>query len=158
MPLSSDTLVNELRKFMDLKLDPSFEGFPQSIADAAEALADAVSTYTLTIAPPSANGTAAKASMIAAFGDLSNMDSLNQDNIEAGLAQFASTLGAGMTGSTTAPAAEALSLSSVVQIGLPGDDQQGASAEDCVTLMATLIDTWFRTGSTVVGTATVIWN
>jgi hypothetical protein len=141
MPLVSNTLVNELRKFMDEEYS-SFDEFPQDKDKAIEAMANAIDAYASKIGPPASSSSASTAieAMKTAMIGLNDADQAIS-KIQDGIVQYATILATGMSPPGKAPSGKP-DIKSVEEIGL-----NGGSSSDVASAFATIVDVWFRTGT-----------
>lgn len=142
MPLQSNTIENELRKFMDDQ-HPQFGGFPDQIDEVAEEHSEAMRVYASGIVPVSTAVTAAKNAMKSILLTVTVSAGDFIPKYQSAIAAFASTLGSGMAPAFSAtPPSTPIDLSPMVSAGM-----NGASGGQCAGIMAGIIDTWMRTGT-----------
>ena len=132
MPLVSSALAADLQAIAE---DP-----PESAAGCAAEWADAIQSYAAGVVPSSttvaAAATALQAALAGAFAARPADSAL-----EAAFASFALTLGGGMTGFVATPPAGLVGFATLFAGPNATSHAAGASA------VATLIDTWMRTGT-----------
>lgn len=151
MPLLRKTLEIEIRKITDEDF-VDFEGFPRDKEEACLRWSFVFSKYCQTIIPTSTNVEMARQELQL------NLMSLNGDpNVfTTALLKFATTLGLGMQPAFTAtPPPLSLILTPSTSLGL-----SGGSAKDVAVSLSTTIDSWFRTGTAINNSSSVIinWN
>ena len=134
MELDKNILKLEMRSFVDKEFT-SFDGFPSSLEESREAMAEAVYQYARTVTPVTTTAEIAKEAMISSLGDMS------KDNQIIAFSQFATTLASGMGGFTATPPPSPIVLDSVAIIGL-----SGGSSESCMTELSNVVDAWMSTG------------
>jgi len=156
MPLLLPTLRIELSKIMD-QSSPLFEGFPETNIEVANRWSTAIKIYTTSIIPYSANSELAKEAFKLAILPISAQSQNGAALFQTAFTSFASQLAIGMAPAFTGiPPIVPINLLPVNPIGFGG-----GSSSSCVSLMSTIIDTWFRTGSAVLNApsaAVTIWN
>ena len=156
MALIRTNLVNEIRAIIDLEYT-AHAGFPGSTAETAARWATAVNNYASLVTPPSVTSAAA----YAAFQNtLLGMDANSGNGVAiftSAFTAYAAALAPGM-----APAFAATPPPIPIQLGtiIPSLGVGGATAQAIAESMATIIDTWFRTGIAVNNTsgATIPWS
>lgn len=150
MPLVKSILEQELKTIFNP------DTMPGSIPEAADAWASAVDKYASQVIPSSTTSAAAKAAfqglMSGVTPDLKN----GIIQLVAAFTAYAAQLGLGMAPTFTAtPPAIPINIAPVVSLGLGG-----GSGDECAALLATIADTWFRTGLAVNNSsgATIPWS
>ena len=128
-----------LAKFMDLK-SSTFDKFPETAADAIEAIVDAVDKYASAVTPPSTAASSAKSAMKAKMQGLGD-DEDGQKKMEDGIMEYAKVLATGMAPNTGQAPPAPLNLSPVAKMG----ENKGESA-DIAKQISTLVDVYFKTG------------
>ena len=151
MALLASVLETELRKFMDPQY-ADFKGWPTNDVDTAAAWAKAIDIYTgrgLSVVPVSATGEAAKGILQTGLLGMSAPGAAILA-FDAALLAYATSLAAGMAPAFVgAPPVLTLTatpptLAIIIAAGLAG-----ASSSEQAALMATWINTWFKTGTAV---------
>ena len=121
-------------------LEALFAAPPATIAQCAQAWADATSSYASAIVPPSTTVAAAGATLSTALAAAFALPSAAAA-MDAAFLAFATAVGLGMAGYTPVPPPAPLGVAA--QIAGPKPTTHAAAA----TAFATLIDTWMRTGT-----------
>lgn len=154
MPLIKSTLEINLRQIMDQDYS-GFAGFPTTSTEVASRWADAIHEYAALTIPPSTTTDLAKSSFQSIMLSVTNMsDGLTL--LQSALMSYATNLATGMSPAfTSTPPPILPAIATVTPIGLGG-----GSSEDCALHLATIIDTWFRTGIAVNSSsgATITWG
>ena len=152
MPLTKSILVNELKKIMDSN-SPDFIGFPSDNKKAAANWSKAINTYAKSVIPASTTSTNAKAAMEAVLQGLSyTAGSIVFVN---SFTSYSAILATGMSPSFTGtPPPKSIDFTTVFTL------PYNTSIDTRIQQMASIIDTWFRTGLAVNATtgATINWN
>lgn len=153
MPLVKSTLETEIRKITD-KDYADFEGFPEA-GEVSERWTNAIHSYAKGVIPATTpvSQEAAKSALLAAWQSL-EVEALVA--FSSGLTAYAAALGLGMQPAFTAtPPPTPVVLAPTFAIG-----SAGGSGADCAKSMASIIHTWFKTGTAVNNTsgATTTWQ
>lgn len=155
MALVKANLESALKALMDPN-DVGFTTFPASTPITAERWSTIINNYASSVIPASLGSAAAK---LALQTTLLGIDPNTQNGLVLfanGLTAYAAALGAGMAPAFIAvPPPIPIVLSTMSAAGLAG-----ASGSDCASILATLIDTWFRTGTATPsgGGSPIFWS
>jgi len=153
--LDVSLLTDRLRAFSDEQFS-GFTGWPQDEAEAAEALAGAMAEYAAVVIPASTTVSQAETAMVGALAGM-NAPGAAPAVIPAAFAAFATALAPGMAaaGFTATPPAGVPALAAVAAAGLGG-----ASAETCLSQVASIVDIWMKTGTATPtsGGAPINWS
>jgi len=155
MPLLLLNIEASLTELMD-KDSLGFVGYPNNDAQVAANWADAVDQYASLVVPVSTTSAAAKSAMVSAIlGGLGTPGSFFPAFI-AGFTAYALSLGGGMTGAGFVGTPPPLPIDFTTFLALPLDGPLSTK----ISVMASTIDTWFRTGTAVPsgGGAVIIWS
>lgn len=158
MPLNRNNLITEIRKINDESFD-DFEGFPETIESTATRWANLVDNYAGANLIPVVNPIFLESARIAFFNQFLLLSNKTQNGIQVfanAFAAYAVQIALGMQPVFTGLVPPTrLSIESIIPVGL-----NGGSAQVIASLLATLIDTWFRTGTAINNQtgATVNWN
>lgn len=147
------TIENKLRELND-QAYAGFVGFPADVAACALAWATAVDTYASAIIPASSSSAAAKTAFQTTMLGLAGANGLVI--LTAAFTAYATALATGMAPTFIAtPPPIPIDISSIIPVGLAGAD-----GHTIATLLATIIDTWFRTGTATPsgGGSPVLWS
>lgn len=136
MPLVAASLANALQS--------EFAAPPATSAQCAQAWADAVSSYAAAIVPPSTTVSAAASALAGALAGAFASPAA-APGMESAFAAFAASVGAGMAaaGFSAVPPPAPVGFAQQFAGAKPETHTQAAQA------IATLIDTWMRTGVAV---------
>jgi len=155
MPFISNILETEIRKINDEPF-ASFEGFPKDVPEAADRWATAIDTFASSVIPASTTASAAKSAFASVMQGVSAQSGNGLALLSNALTAYAGALAGGMTGAgfIGVPPPAPIILDSISPIGLGG-----GSGADVAAALATLIDTWFKTGlaTPIAGGAPVPW-
>lgn len=154
MVLLASVLETELRKFMDPQYS-GFQGWPTNDVDTATAWANAIDTYMgggLAVTPPSASGAIAKTGLQTGLLGMSAPGAAIPIFDTAMLA-YATSLAAGMSTMPApfvgTPPIVPLTLTPPTLVTIVAAGLAGASSAEQAAVIATWIDTWFKTGTAV---------
>lgn len=154
MPLLPTILQDELSKIMDSDY-PSFSGFGNSQLEIAEKWADALGNYTVGIVIPSTMQSLAKQSFISVFSTIVQPNGIPL--IQQAFTTYGSSLAIGMItpAFTAVPPPIPIDLTPVFSIPTVVGTNQAR-----VSLLTTIIDSWFRTGTftQISSGVTSTWN
>lgn len=155
MALIRTTLVNEIRAIIDLEYE-GHAGFPQDNVENASRWATAINNYAQAVTPPSISSVAARSAfetvMLGMSAELQNGIPIFASAFTA----YAGALAPGMQPNFTAtPPPIPINIAPVIPVGVAG-----APAQAIAETLATIIDTWFRTGLAINNSsgATVPWS
>jgi hypothetical protein len=138
MPLLKQNIITSFEPWFDPE-SPNFTSFPETTLEAAEKWSDGVNVYATNVVPVSSFGSIARQQF---FSIMSTMNNFNGITIlPQAFAAYATQLALGMTGYTATPPPMPIDFSPVYSLGLAG----GKNA-DCLSLLAEIVDIWFRTG------------
>ena len=156
MPLIKANLEKELRKLLDQNYS-EFVGFPPEILGVASNWSFAINEYAKHVIPISTTSVLAVEAFKVPMLLITNTPPTGLAMLSLACTQYAVQIALGMVGAgfVGTPPPVPVDFSSIVPIGLGG-----ASGEVVAGLMATIIDTWFRTGTAVpiAGGAIIPWS
>lgn len=155
MPLLIANIQSSLAKLMD-KDNVAFVGYPTNSAQVANNWADAVNQYASLVIPISTTSVGAKNAMIAAMlPGLSAPGGFFAAFI-SGFTAYALTLGGGMAGAGFVAVPPPVPINFGPLLALPLDGPLSTK----ISTMASIIDTWFRTGTATpsAGGSPIIWS
>lgn len=150
MALIKANLEIELRKIFDTSYS-SFEEFPQDLTEASIRWSEAINSYAKNVIPTSINSEAAKQAFATTL--------LNSDTSTAlplAFTNYATLLASGMLPTFVAtPPPISIDFTSVYALGFGG-----GSSKSVASLMSTIIDTWFKTGTAIPsgGGSVITWS
>lgn len=151
MPLLASVLETELRKFMDPQY-AGFQGWPTNDVDTATAWANAIDTYTgggLAVTPPSASGAVAKTGLQTGLLGMSAPGAALAI-FDVAMLAYATALGLGMAPAFVAtPPVAPLTITPPTIATIIASGLAGASSSQQAAVLATWIDTWFKTATAV---------
>lgn len=116
-----------------------FGDAPATYEGCAEAWADAVGTYAMSVTPPSTTVQAATATLAQALG-AAFAQPLATAAMEAAFTAFGAAVGGGMTGYVPTPPPGPVGFTNAFASAMPQTQAEAAER------MSALVDTWMRTG------------
>lgn len=154
MPLIKDILKQQLGAICD-EGNPLFTEFPSSWEIAGQRWAQAINIYASAVIPASATSALAQQMFVTTWIPMREVENISV--IATCVQSYASVLATGMvsSGFTGVPPVTPLMLDPVYNLGVQSDQ-----ADPVLELLATTIDTWFKTGTAVniITGATVLWT
>lgn len=155
MALVKSSLEQEFFTFV-AKDHPTFQDFPKNAQEVAQFWTDAIMNYASAVTPP-VTPPATQSARTALYNALLAGASMNTftSALTSGMSSMASALAGGMSPTFTGvPPPAPLNISPVISAGM-----NGASGETCSVMLATIIDTWMRTGTATNTSsgATTVW-
>lgn len=142
--LNKSVLIEELSKFADFE-SSNFNTFPENVPEAAALWSSAIDKYLGVVTPDSTTSSAAKAAFQSSFMSINNASGNGLIVLALSIQTYATVLATGMLPKFTGvPPTAPLILEPVMSIGM-----SGGSSSDCINMLASLIDTWAKTGTAV---------
>lgn len=152
MPLDVNILKTEILKITDAS-NPIHQGFPKDINEAGLRWAAAVDTYASSVVPTSYTLSAAKQQLAI---DLLNVATGGTSAFILALTNYSITIASGMLPTFNGfPPPTPVVLQPIFTYGL-----SGASANDVAILLSNAIDAWFKTGTAINVSTSIVsnWN
>lgn len=138
MSLVKSTLVNGLRGIFDVEYS-GFKDWPSSLDDAANKWGNTINNYARIVVPVSITSVVARTAFVAKFLLLDSVNDVS--GMSDAIKVYADVLGSGMAPAFTYTIPNiGPDLTPVKMLGL-----SGGSSKQCIDLMSTIIDIWFRT-------------
>ena len=152
MQLLKDTLEKELSKILNPQY-PGYSGMPGNLLDAAKNWASAFEKYTQGNTFKSSSMDPAKTAFIAQFLLMNNIEKNGLIQLTLAFTQYSIIYSTGITTGKGIPPASILNLSPALLV-IPS----GGNEFMLCSVMANLIDTWFKTGTVNIGGTIKNWN
>ena len=155
MPLVQSVLKQELQKFIDSEYS-GYTGFPADVSEVADKWSTAINNYAGSVIPISTTASAAKSAMQSGLSGITVTPPTFEALFISGISAYATALAAGMLPLFVGtPPVTPIAISTIFPLGLAG-----ATGEEISDAFATIIHTWFLTGTATpsVGGSPIIWS